>query len=45
MSSAEPAGKHEKLLHAWQLAILRLAVTLDSSDDLFRGLPQRKAHA
>jgi hypothetical protein len=34
MSSVEPAGKHEKLLHAWQLAILRFAVTLDSSDRL-----------
>ena len=34
MSSAEPPGKHEKLLHAWQLAILRFAVTLDSSDRL-----------
>jgi len=34
MNSEELAEKHVKLLRAWQLAILRFAVTLDSSDRL-----------
>jgi hypothetical protein len=34
MSSVEPAEKHERLLRAWQLAILRFTVTLDASDRL-----------
>lgn len=34
MCSQEPAETHGKLLHAWQLAILRFAVTLDNSDRL-----------
>ena len=32
MSSKEPAETHDKLLRAWQLAILRYAVTLDNAD-------------
>lgn len=34
MSAQEPADTHGKLLRAWQLAILRFAVTLDDSDRL-----------
>ena len=34
MSPVELAEKHDRLLHAWQLAILRFAVTLDSPDRL-----------
>jgi hypothetical protein len=34
MSSREPAETHGKLLRAWQLAVLRFAVTLDNSDRL-----------
>ena len=34
MSSREPAETHGKLLRAWQLAVLRFAVTLDKSDRL-----------
>jgi hypothetical protein len=34
MNSLQPAEGHGKLLRAWQLAILRFAVTLDNSDRL-----------
>jgi hypothetical protein len=33
-SSVEPAELHDRLLRAWQLAVLRFAVTLDVSDSL-----------
>jgi hypothetical protein len=34
MSSQEPPRSHGKLLRAWQLAILRFAVTMDNADRL-----------